>query len=300
MASQFLKGTIRHRRMQPVSHAFKYSTGMLALDLDDWSRLGRLSRFFSLERFNWISLRRRDYFQPSEPDLKKAISDQVEKATGWRPDGPVELITHPRYFGHVFNPVSFYFCHEAGQHPASGAVPRVIVAQITNTPWLEKHVYCLERGEGSTTSAGWHNQSFSFRKRFHVSPYNPMNQDYQWLFSFREDQLRIHMNVYQEDQKIFDATLALQRTPLTRKVLHQSLRQFPVESFKVVFGIYWHALRLKLKGAVFHDHPDKLDQQNPNHRLGADDSGEQIDGEPRDRLSEPVTGNAAKVSSWRT
>ncbi len=301
LSSQWLEGSIRHRRMTPVQHAFQYRTGMLALNLDDWSGIAGISRWFSLEGFNWLSLRRRDYFRPETPDLKTAISDQVEAATGWRPDGAIELITHPRYLGYVFNPVSFYFCYEPGQDPMAGAVPRVIAAQITNTPWHERHVYCLERSEGRDTSAGWHTQDFRFRKRFHVSPYNPMAQDYHWLFSFRGPELRIHMNVNEDKRKIFDATLVVQRTPLTRKTLHRSLRQFPLESFKVVAGIYWHALRLKLKGAVFQTHPDKLDRTHPSHRLGSDDKGRYVDRQGAgNNNTTTASDRTAKVSSWRT
>ncbi len=294
LASQWLEGTVRHRRLTPVAHQFEYNTGMLALNLDEWSTVTGLSRWFSLERFNWLSLHRSDYFAPGQPDLKRAVSEQVEAATGWYPDGAIELITHPRYFGYVFNPVSFYFCYDAGADSAEGAVPRVIAAQITNTPWHERHVYCLERGEPRESGGGWNTQAFSFRKRFHVSPYNPMDQDYHWLFSFRNSELRIHMNVHKEGKKIFDATLAVQRMPLTRKTLHKSLRRFPLESFKVVTGIYWHALKLKLKGARFETHPDKLDPADPSYRLGATDQGEAVD-QPN---SDPTI--KAKVSSWRT
>lgn len=300
LASQWLEGHVRHRRLRPVQHAFEYRTGMLALNLDEWSRVGDLSRLFSVEAFNWLSLRRQDYFRPDIPDLKTAIRDQVEQATGWRPDGAIELITHPRYLGYVFNPVSFYFCYEPGQDPMAGAVPRVIAAQITNTPWHERHVYCLERGPGRSTSAGWHTQDFHFRKRFHVSPYNPMEQDYHWLFSFRGPDLRIHMNVSEDNQKVFDATLVVQRAPLTRKTVHASLRRFPLESFKVVAGIYWHALRLKLKGAVFQTHPDKLDRQHPSYRLGVEDRGRKVDSVEAGQDDTSTTKHTAKVSSWRT
>lgn len=125
--SQWLEGTIRHRRKAPVRHEFSYSTGMLALDLREWPSITHISRLFSLECFNWLSLYRRDYFRPETDNLLQAVSDQVQQATGWRPDGAVQLITHPRYFGYVFNPVSFYFCYHAGDRPDHGAVPRVIM-----------------------------------------------------------------------------------------------------------------------------------------------------------------------------
>jgi hypothetical protein len=292
--SQWLEGTIRHRRMTPVRHDFSYSTGMLALDLREWQTVTQISPLFSLEKFNWLSLRRRDYFQPEKDNLLQAVTNQVQSATGWKPDGPVELITHPRYFGYVFNPVSFYFCYNAGDTPGNGAVPRVILAQITNTPWKERHVYCLESTGAEPTSAGWRTERFGFGKRFHVSPFNPMDQHYQWTFSFRGPEVRIHMNVLQEDRKHFDATLVVRRTPLDRKELHRSLRQFPLEALKVVGGIYWHALKLKLKGVPFYTHPDKLPERDPAHRLGSDDSGLDI------TVATDRTKTTGKVSSWRT
>lgn len=300
--SQWLEGSVRHRRKSPVAHGFEYHTGMLALDVDEFSRFGSLSPWVSVERFNWMSLRRSDYLDPATPSLRAAVQNRVLAATGWRPDGAIELITHPRYLGYVFNPVSFYFCYRAGEKAADGAIPAVILAQITNTPWHDRHLYCLECDTGVTTEAGWHSQHFEFSKRFHVSPFNPMNQHYRWTFSFRDQDLRIHMNTDTADQagkrKVFDATLVVQRTPLNRKTLHRSLRQFPVESLKVVAGIYWHALRLKLKGAPFYTHPDKLDTSDPHFQLGQSDKGYRDNAQPTTLNTAATAGK--RVSSWRT
>jgi len=302
MNSQWLEGSVRHRRKYPVNHQFQYDTGMLALDLEEWDRVTDTSPLFSLERFNWLSLKRSDYFQPETGDLGDAVRGHVEQATGWRPDGPVELITHPRYFGYVFNPVSFYFCYRAGERPEEGAVPKVILAQISNTPWHERHVYCLETERQGASDSGWRTERFEFSKRFHVSPFNGMEQHYQWTFSFRGPDLRIHMNVLEAEKKHFDATLVVRRTPLTRKEVHRSLRKFPVEAIKVTAGIYWHALKLKLKGAPFYTHPDKLPAGAPAHKRGTRDAGLDVsttgidnkhDGQKPGRTS-------GRVSSWRT
>lgn len=302
MNSQWLEGTVRHRRKYPVQHEFSYNTGMLALDTDEWHSVTRLSPLFSLERFNWLSLRRKDYFRPDAGQLSEAIREHVSEATGWRPDGEVELITHPRYFGYVFNPVSFYFCYQKGERPESGAVPRVIVAQITNTPWHDRHAYCLETRGNEANQAGWRTERFGFSKRFHVSPFNGMDQQYEWTFSFRGRELRIHMNVFEEGRKHFDATLVVQRTPLTRKDVHKSLRKFPLEAFKVVAGIYWHALKLKLKGAPFYTHPDKLSEDDPALRRGHDDAGLDVTNpDHNDETPGQMHGQTrGRVSSWRT
>jgi DUF1365 family protein len=294
LRSQWLEGTVRHRRLAPVSHQFRYNTGMLAVDLSEWEAVTDVSRWFSLERFNWMSLKRNDYMPSRGGSLEQAVRDQVEEATGWRPDGPVELITHPRYLGYVFNPVSFYFCYHAGANPAAGDLPAVILAEITNTPWHQRHIYCLECDHPETLPSGWQTLRFGFDKRFHVSPFNPMDQQYRWSFSFRAGELRIHMNVLGKEQKEFDATLVVRRAPLTRKVFNKALRAFPLESLKVVTGIYWHALRLKLKGARFYSNPDKLPDEDPAHGLGAGDQGYPAGTDNNDEHY------SAKVSSWRT
>ena len=72
--------------------------------------------------------------------LADAVRDLVEERTGARPAGPIRLLTHLRSFGHCFNPVSFYYCFD----PAGERV-EAVVAEVTNTPWGERHAYVLER-----------------------------------------------------------------------------------------------------------------------------------------------------------
>jgi DUF1365 family protein len=121
-----------------------------------------------------------------------------------------------------------------------------------------------------------------------------MQQDYQWTFSFRGPDLRIHMNVLEGGRKQFDATLVVHRHPLTRKQIHSNLRALPVEAIRIVVQIYWQALKLKLKGASFHTHPDKLSEGAPTYRQGSEDEGLDVsDDQGNDKKQ-------GKVSSWRT
>lgn len=293
--SHWLSGHVRHRRRLPVRQAFEYPTGMLAIDLDEWDTLGKLSPWLSVERFNVLSLYRADYFRADQGDLRSAVRQHVHQATGWMPDGRIELIAHPRYLGHCFNPVAFYLCYASGDDPLDGAVPRAILAEITNTPWHERHTYCLCGDQITAGGQGWKTQSFDFQKNFHVSPFNSLDQTYRWHFSFRPGEMRVHMNVYastpSQGPKHFDATLVVQRTPLDRRTLHKAIRRFPAETLKVVAGIYWQALRLKLKGAPVYDHP-----RTPG--------GTRSDSDGVDVTLLTPTGEAGidvnKVTSWKT
>jgi hypothetical protein len=116
------------------------------------------------------------------------------------------------------------------------------------------------------------------------------------------------MTVRQSEQRFFDATLVVQRQPLTRKILHRGLRRFPLETIKGTAGIYWNALKLKFKGAVFYTHPDKLAADDPAYRKGVGDSGldvtesgyTQSGPDPEPDSHRTATNNTARVSSWRT
>lgn len=255
LTSSFLEGSIRHRRKTPVGHAFSYPIGLYGVRLAEWDRLAELGWSISTRRFNRTWFRRRDYFQPGNGDLDQAVRRHVFLATDWYPDGPIELVAHPRYFGWNFNPVSFYFCYAAEDRDADNPVPSAILAQITNTPWHERHTYCLYGGTVQTSEKGWRTRRFRFPKHFHVSPFNPMEQDYEWLFGFHPGGLHIHMNVRGRNGRVFDATLALARHPLNRQTLRYASKHYPAETIRASIGIHWNALRLWLKGARFHGHP---------------------------------------------
>lgn len=248
-ASAIYTGWVGHRRFLPVPHGFNYRLFMMYLDLDELPTLFDKRWFWSVRGPNLAWFKREDYYGDPGLSLRTAIADLVHRETGRRPTGPIRLLTHMRYFGHCFNPVSFYYCFEQ-----DGETLQAIVAEITNTPWKERHAYVLDcaRKRGDKT------YRFGFSKDFHVSPFMPMEIEYDWGFNHPRDRLHVHMRNLQPDGKMFDATLELKRQPLTGPALAKVLAGYPWMTIKIVLAIYWQALRLWIKKVPFYPHPEKL------------------------------------------
>ena len=248
MESCLYEGWVRHRRHGPRPHAFRYCLFMLWLDLDELDRVFARRWLWSVDRPNLVAFFRRDHLgDPTQP-LSDAVRDTVQTKTGHRPSGPIRLLTHPRYFGYGFNPVSFYYCYAA-----DGTTLETLVAEVSNTPWNERHVYVLPMTENRGAPD---KPAFRTVKAFHVSPFLPMQLEYRWRFNRPERTLSAHLEDHDGDTLVFAATLSLHRRAINGANLARALIRFPFMTGQVVFGIYWQALRLWLKGTPVHDHPE--------------------------------------------
>src|SRR5690606_13662688 len=169
------------------------------------------------------------------------------EATGQRPAGPIRMLTHLRSFGHCFSPVTFYYCMHT-----DGRRLDCIVAEITNTPWGERHSYVLPAQQAQVEGQ---THRFALDKAFHVSPFMPMEQQYRWQFGLPGRDLAVHMQNVEQEVPVFDATLSLRRREIGTAALALALLRFPAATLRVVVAIYWQALRLRLKRVRFHAHP---------------------------------------------
>jgi hypothetical protein len=248
--SCFYEGTIRHRRFLPVANAFRYRLFLVYLDLAELERVFALHPLWSSTRPNIAWFRRRDHFGDPHIPLEQAVRDLVQARTGRRPSGPIRLLCHMRYFGHCFNPASFFYCWD----PADTRVETIIV-EIHNTPWGEVYTYVLDQAQNEHPVAGWHRHRMD--KEFHVSPFIDMEIRYDWRFRQPGEELKVHMIDYAKGARLFDASLALRRTEITPASLTRVLIRYPLMTVKVVTLIYWQALRLKRKGAPLFTHPKK-------------------------------------------
>lgn len=221
------------------------------LDLDDLASLSSIHPLWSGSGTNLAYFRRSDHMGDPGIPLADAIRNHVKAETGHRPEGPVRMLAHLRYFGYCFNPVSFYYCYDARDRNVE-----TIIAEINNTPWGQEHLYVLSAADSIHPSPQW--RRHRFKKGFHISPFMDMGIDYDWRFRVPGKQLNVHMVNREKGRRLFDASLTLERKPFTRRNLTRVLLYYPAMTVKVIALIYWQALKLSLKGAPFFTHPEKV------------------------------------------
>lgn len=236
-ASCIYEGVIRHRRREP-RRSFEHRIALFYLDLDELPRLlgGRLLA----RRPGALRFRRRDYLGDRAVPLDSSVRDVVETSTGVRPEGHIRVLTQVRSFGHCFNPVSFYYCFDAAGRA------QAVVAEVTNTPWGERHAYVLP-GDGGEVD---------FDKVLHVSPFMGMQQRYHARAGTPGERLVVHIESRGPGASpTFDATLALRRRELTRRSAARLTARYPLANVRVLALIYSQALQLKVADAPVFRHP---------------------------------------------
>jgi len=251
-ASAIYTGKIRHRRFSPKAHAFEYRVFMMYLDTRELDDILALSPFWSTRKWAPASFVRNDFhisnncadgIQKSQ-SVDEAVRATVLARTGLNITGPIRMLANLRYWGFNMNPLSTYYCFDdSGNHLLA------ILAEVHNTPWNERHSYVLT-GEDFSKK-----QQVVFNKQFHVSPFNPIAMDYRWHSTTPAQTLAIHLENWQQDKKIMDATLTLEREPITATSLNNILIRFPWMTVKVIAAIYWQALKLWCKGIPLFNHP---------------------------------------------
>ena len=214
------------------------------VDVDAVERITDHVPFWSKNRLAPARFVRSDFIGDKDIPISEAIKRRIQECCDNAFSGQIFLLANWRYFGLQNNPIACYFCIGADSQKLD-----YIVAEVTNTPWGERHSYVLpviDSVEPFQTE---------FPKELHVSPFHGMNQRYRWLSTTPAESLAIKLTNIEEQERVFHAVLQLRRVPISTRAGLTLLLKFPLETAKVTLGIYWQALVLLLRRVPLHSHP---------------------------------------------
>lgn len=226
---------------------------MALVDIDDVEAQMRVSRLTAYNRFAWASFNERDHVGSPDRPLRERLAVSAAGAGLRLPDGPIYLLTHLRYLGYNFNPISFYYCYDRG-----GRL-RAVMNEVNST-FGEQRCYWIDADQAPRIGNSLRHRT---AKTLHVSPFMPMDIDWEFVLTEPGDSLVAHMNAFRQadsaDGPQFDATLTLTRRPWAPGEIRRVLLRHPVMTAKVIAAIHWEALRLWLKGVPHYDPPTATD-----------------------------------------
>lgn len=237
LRSSLLVGQVMHQRLSPQRHGFRYRLYMHRLSLDEVPALS--GRFFLLGINRWrpSAFVESDHL-PGAGTLRERVERRLRANDIAGRVGAIDLVTHCRVFGHVFNPVSFFFCYD--EREALTAV----IAEVNNT-FGESHVYVLKPPDGPMAE----------KKVFHVSPFMTLDGTYRFAFDVAPAHVEVRIDLHREGVPVFLSRLSLDRRPLTERGLALALLRYPLVTMAVVGRIHWQALRLWWMGATYYPKP---------------------------------------------
>lgn len=245
-ASVLYNGFVEHERFFPTPHRLLYRLYVYAFDLDELAGLDRRLPLFGYNRLRPVSLFDRDYLSAGSQTIREKLLQQLSTRIDTRRVARIVVVTSPRYFNYIFNPVSFYYCFDAADALVGAA------AEVNNT-FGEKHVYVLPVPNGA---AAYFPARFRADKHFHVSPFNTMGGTYHFHLADIRRELDVRIALHREGRKILQARLWGRPIPLTPWQHLRTVLAHPLMPHLTIPRIYWEALKLRFgRHLAYHDKP---------------------------------------------
>ncbi|MFD9367905.1 DUF1365 domain-containing protein [Streptomyces sp. NPDC060020] len=224
---------VRHTRSTPVRYGLGHRTYLWLVDVDDLPDLPRILR--PLARFD-----ARDHFSGDAPSLRAGLDAYLASQGVHSADGRVLVLTHARVLGHVFNPLTLYWCHDR-----SGSLVSV-VAEVHNT-YGERHCYLLRPDSRGRAEVA---------KDFYVSPFFGVEGSYRMRLPLPGDRLDLTVQLCHADgSRPLTATVRGTHRPAGTRTLLAALLRNPWPTAGVSLGIRRHGIRLYLKGLPIQPRP---------------------------------------------
>ena len=235
MRSGLYDGLVVHERLRPRRHRLRYRVFSLLIDLDELPLLGQRLKLLGVNRWGVLSFHEKDHGDGG--DLRAWIGSQLARA-GIEADGRIEMLTYPRMFGYVFNPLTVYYCH------ARDGALKAILYEVSNT-FGGRHAYVLPAGDGADTVR------HACDKQMYVSPFMPMECRYNFVMRRPGDSVQVLINEDDGEGRLLTASFSGKRKELSDGALFKALVAHPLMTLKILAGIHVEALKLFVKGVPY-------------------------------------------------
>lgn len=241
-----ITGQVMHQRMRPVQNRFVYRVFSIFCNVDHIDSIDHW--WFGIDRPHFIGLRKKDYGEGAPGAwMRRILAD-----AGLPIDGEIWLMTFPRVFGYVFNPVSFWYCHNSRGELIA------LLADVRNT-FGERHRYLLTARDYLPIEA---NQPLRCRKVFHVSPFCEVEGHYEFRLRETEQAVFVGIDYFDADGLLLKTAIGGRRQHFDASNVLSALVRQPWLTFQIVFNIHLQALRLWRKRLKFFHKPAP-----PKHEL---------------------------------
>ena len=226
-------GTVTHKRLRPVTHVLRYRVFSLFVDVDALTDLDRRSRLFGYNRARPVSIRDRDHGPGDSTPIARHARTLAAMAAGGEAIGRIMMLCYPRLLGYVFNPLTVYYCFGRDDELA------VTIYEVSNT-FGERHSYVMPAQDTDGVQ--------SCAKTFYVSPFNAVEGRYSFHAPPPADTLAVGVALKDERGPILKAYVTGKRSAFDDRTLLRALVALPLMTLKVIAGIHWEALKLRVKG----------------------------------------------------
>jgi len=239
-----IHGEVTHRRSRPARHAFTYPAFCLRLPLSQLATIA--SRGIAHNRRGAVSFHDRDHGPCDGSPLLPWIRSLLA-AEGVAADGEIVLHAFPRMLGYVFNPVSFWVCHDR-----AGAV-RAVLCEVRNT-FGERHLYLLAGADGAPLASG---VTLAAAKVFHVSPFCDVKGRYAFRFHFGAERWLARIDYFDTDdsEPLLETWISGPAEVLTPAATRGLAWRYRLFTIGVVARIHWQALQLWVKRVPYFAKP---------------------------------------------
>ncbi|ASP32659.1 DUF1365 domain-containing protein [Labrenzia sp. VG12] len=245
-AAALYDGAVMHQRMKPREHRFSYSVFTTLLDLDRLHEAGKLSRLFSINRFNLLSFHEKDHGPRDGTCLRSHVERLLRDKQIDRPHR-ILLLAYPRLLGYGFNPLSVYYAYDRQDQLTA------LVYEVRNT-FGGLHTYVAPVRDGQISDAGIRQEQ---RKEFYVSPFISMDQNYHFRMLPPGETVRVRILETDAEGPLLSATFSGALKPFRTSTLVKACLRVPFLTLKVMSAIHWEAFKIWRKRVPFHRRPDR-------------------------------------------